>query len=401
MQILFISWWWPYPANNGSKIRISSLLRQLAALHEVTLLSFAEANEATPDQIAHMRQLCRHVEVLPKPSYRPSSLKSTLGYVSRWPRSLADVYSPAMADLVTKHARDCDAIIASEFQTLRYLELAPQIPGILEDIELTGFHDRVTHAASAAARFRAGLTLFKLENALRRLFQQGVAMTAVSQEEKTFLEPLNPAHNPIRVIPNGVDTHAQQPNPAIQPRPLRLIYPGAVTYQANYDAVAYFIRDVLPLLRQRHPEIQFVVTGGTGSVDIRDLAAQPGVIFTGYLPEIASAIQESWATVVPLRHGSGTRLKILESMALGTPVISTSKGAEGLRVSDGENILLADDPAALADAVDRLHHNADLRSHLARAGRSLVELEYDWSIIGNQLVDLVETVVRQRISLHA
>src|ERR1043165_1426412 len=96
MHILFLSWWWPYPANNGSKIRIYNLLRHLSQEFQVTLLSFAEADEATPAQLAHMRSFCTAVKVVPKPTYKPGTLKATLGYLSRWPRSLVDVYSLEM-----------------------------------------------------------------------------------------------------------------------------------------------------------------------------------------------------------------------------------------------------------------------------------------------------------------
>jgi glycosyltransferase involved in cell wall biosynthesis len=199
----------------------------------------------------------------------------------------------------------------------------------------------------------------------------------------------------VYVIPNGVDTGQKQPDSSVQPRPNSLIYTGAVTYQPNYDAVVYFVREVLPLVRQRYPDIIFTVTGGTGDIDVSDLAAQPGVRFSGYLPEIDPAIRESWLTVVPLRMGGGTRLKILESMALGTPIVSTHKGAEGLNVSDGENIVLADSPAAMAEAIAALLADPARRDALAQAGRALVEAEYDWAIISARLSAIAERIVNK------
>jgi glycosyltransferase involved in cell wall biosynthesis len=399
MQIVFISWWWPYPQNNGSKIRIYHLLRQLSAAHEVTLLSFAEADEATPEQIAHLRTFCQRVEAVPKPQYQPGSLRATLGYLSRWPRSLIDVYSETMARQVQVASVGADVLIASQLQTLRYLEAAPHLPGILEEIEVTGFYNAVEQAERNRQRLRAQMTLSKLENALRHLMQRGVALTVVSEAERDYIRRFAPPGARIEVIPNGVDTQANQPD-ATLPQPDTLIYPGAVTYSANYDAVAFFIREVLPLVRQRIPGAQFTVTGGTGQVDVSDLAAQPGVRFTGYLPEVAPAVRASWATVVPLRQGGGTRLKILESMALGTPVIATRKGAEGLNARHGEHLLLADEPQALAEAVCTLLNDTALRARLARAARALVEQQYDWTSIGRQLVHLSEEQASQKVSTH-
>jgi glycosyltransferase involved in cell wall biosynthesis len=397
VRIAFISWWWPYPANNGSRIRIYNLLRHLGQRHQLTLLSFAEQDEATPEQVEHLRQFCGHVEVVPKLTYQPDTFKSLVGYLSRWPRSLVDVYSPIMTALVKDLASSgtLDAIIASEFQTIRYLEAAPTTPAILDQIEVTSFYDRVTSATGQAGKLRAQLTVSKLEAALRRLLERGVAFSVVSEEEKRLQQRFSPPGGRIEVVPNGVDTEANQPDAAMTIQPNTIIYTGAVTYFANLDAVEYFINDVFPLVRVRVPHAQFSVTGGTGKVDVSALKAQPGVVFTGYLPSVAPAVQASWVNVVPLRVGSGTRLKILESMALGVPVVSTTKGAEGLNVHPGEDILIADTPQGLADAVVTLMNDDALRARLVKAGRALVEREYDWGVIAAQLNDLLLKTTKQ------
>jgi glycosyltransferase involved in cell wall biosynthesis len=399
MRIIFVSWWWPYPANNGSKIRIYNLLRQLATAHDISLLSFADAGEATPEQIAHLREFCCEVEPVAKPTYQVMSVQATLGYFSRWPRSLMDTYSEMMAQHVQQAAANADLIIVSQMQTLRYLDSAPHLPAILEEIEVTGFHERVERAVGASARLRRQLTLVKLDHILRDLMRRGVALTVVSEAERNYLRRTAPIDARIEVIPNGVDTQTIRPDDT-QPTPNTLIYPGAVTYNANYDAVAYFIREVLPLVRERVPDVRFSVTGSTGKVDVRDLAAQPGVTFTGYLAEIAPVVRSSWATVVPLREGGGTRLKVLESMALGTPVIATHKGAEGLNIHPGEDILLAGAPQEMADAICAVLGADSLRARLSRGGRARVEHEYDWAIIGRRLIELAEDMVKQRAVIH-
>jgi len=397
MRILFISWWWPYPANNGSKIRAYNLLRQLASVHDITLLSFAAPGEADPNHVEHLRAFCRHVEAVPRPDYRPNSLRATAGYLSRWPRSLVDTYSQAMARRVSDlvGAGSADVVIGYELQTMRYLELARGLPTIIEEIEVTGYHDRV-RAASGAARARAQLTVNKLESALHSLMARGCAVTVVSEQERELVLRAAPPGARVEVIPNGVDTIRLRPLSTAQPQPFTLIYTGAVTYSANLDAVTYFVQDVLPLVRRQFPETRLLVTGGTGSVDVSALAAQPGVTFTGYLPDVAAAVREAWAVVVPLREGGGTRLKVLEAMALGTPVVSTRKGAEGLDVRHGANILLADTADALAQAIASLFRDPALRAGLAGNARRLVEETYDWSVIGRRLLALVEDMAAVR-----
>jgi glycosyltransferase involved in cell wall biosynthesis len=397
MHILFVSWWWPYPANNGSKIRIYNLLRRLSARHQVTLLSFAKAEEATPEQLAHLQTFCARVEVVAKPTYHPTALKALAGYFSYWPRSLVDVYSREMERCVLQTARSSqvDVIIASQQQTMRYVDLLPGIPAILEEAEVTIFHDRMDEARGVA-RLRSQLTLAKLERALEKLMRRGVAVTTVSDAEQAYIKRIALGGSRVEVIPNGVDTVVHQPDPTASPQPFSLIYTGSVTYQPNHNAVAYFVRDVWPLIRQQFPQATFTVTGSFHNVDIRDLAAQPGVHFSGHIPSVAEALQKCCALVVTLRVGGGTRLKILEAMALGVPVISTSKGAEGLNLQDGEHLLIANTSEEIAEAVSRLFQDVELRHRLVIAARKLVEQEYDWQVIGGRLCDLVEQVALKR-----
>jgi glycosyltransferase involved in cell wall biosynthesis len=310
---------------------------------------------------------------------------------------LIDSYSLEMAERVEYYctSKSIDCVIASQVDTLRYLECVPYIPAILEEVEVTGYYNRLSQESGSSV-LRTRLTIFKVEQMLRVALKRGVMITVVSEAERDLIQRIAPSRAQVAVIPNGVDTALNRIS-TIQPEPNTLIYPGAVTYSANYQAVKYFIGKVLPLIHQQIPEATFMVTGGTGDVDVRDLQAQPGVQFTGYLPDVAPAVQSAWATVVPLTQGGGTRLKILESMALGTPVISTAKGAEGLAAHPGEELLVADDPQSMADAICGLLRSPDQRRQLTEAGRRLVEREYDWNIIGQQLLDLVNEVMREKV----
>ncbi len=395
MHILFMSWWWPYPPHNGSKIRIYNLLRQLAKKHEVSLLSFVEPGEATDEALAHLRTFCANVETVPKRHFHAGSLTATIGYFSRWPRSLIDSYSLEMAGRASAYSmtRGVDLIIGSQLPMVRYLQLAPGIPTILEELEVTGYYEQIENTAGVARRLRRSLTLAKTQKLVQHLLASGVVITVVSEDEARYIRKLAPNADRVFVVPNGVDTEAHVPGDEA-PQPYTLIYPGAVTYSANYDAVAYFIRQVLPRIRERVPHTRFTVTGDTGDVNVDDLKNQPGVHFSGFLPSVAAAVRESWATVVPLREGGGTRLKVLESMALGTPVISTAKGAEGLRVRHGENILIANSPEEITNAVCNLFEDAALRQKLATAGRALAEKDYNWSAIGRQLLHLIDETVQ-------
>jgi glycosyltransferase involved in cell wall biosynthesis len=162
-----------------------------------------------------------------------------------------------------------------------------------------------------------------------------------------------------------------------------------VTYSANLDAIRYFARDIFPLIRQARPAT-FVITGSTGDIDVSELVADGTITFTGRVPDAAHLVAHSSVAVVPLRIGGGTRLKILEAMAVGTPVVATSKGAEGLDVEPGKNILIADSPEAFSKAVLRVLDDFVLRAALAANGRRLVERLYTWDRIGSLLEDVID-----------
>jgi glycosyltransferase involved in cell wall biosynthesis len=396
MNVLFVSAWWPYPTNNGSKLRIYNLLRQLARVYTVTLLSFFEPGEFAPEHLDHLRAFCREVQAIPSTQAHISKLQSLQGYLSPWPRSLVYTYSPQMAECLQTQisAGYGDVIIGSQLDSLRYLQnVADHVPTILEEVELTMYYDRVKFASSTAQRMRAQMTVSKLESALRTVFKHGTAATVVSDVEQAYLRRVAPQTALIDVIPNGVDTTLHAPIPS-NPRPYSLIYPGSVTYKPNYEAVQYFVRSVLPLIRERAPQTTLAVTGFTGDADLSDLQAVPGVRFTGYLESIDAAISNSWATVVPLLSGGGTRLKILQSLALGTPVISTLKGTEGLNVQSGHDLIIADSAAEMAAAVCDLFEDSERRVALAAAGRQLVEQAYNWDVIGSHFIELVQQVTR-------
>lgn len=390
MKILFLSRWFPYPADNGSKLRIYNLLKQLARNHSVDLISFAN-EDMREAHLSGLHDICRKVEWVHYRPFQPGRMRALLGFFSWKPRNVVDTFNEEMCAKVS--AAICseayDVIIASQIDMAGYANRQPVPVRILEEMEITTIYDQYKHQPDFMKRLRARLTLMKLSNYLDRLFKDFDGITVVSELERQNLLDAVPENQKIVVVPNGVDvTHLS--GDFGQPQPDTLVYNGALTYEANFDAVEYFLREIFPLIRAKSPEVKLYITGSTKNVPLEKLPAQQGVIFTGYLPDVRSRVAETWLNVVPLRIGGGTRLKILESMALGTPVVSTSKGAEGLNVHPGEDILIADSPEAFANAVLRLLNNAALRARLSSAGRRTVASCYDWGSIGRSFIGWIE-----------
>ena len=160
---------------------------------------------------------------------------------------------------------------------------------------------------------------------------------------------------------------------------------GSMDYHANIDGAVSFAREVWPRLRERKPALTFTIVGRAPSPEVRELASIPGIEVTGTVDDVRPYYQEAIAAIVPLKVGGGSRLKILEAMAAGVPVVSTTLGAEGLKVMPDENILIADTTEGTIDAVIRLIENEEQRAQFRNAGRALISNRYDWTTVGTSL----------------
>jgi glycosyltransferase involved in cell wall biosynthesis len=185
------------------------------------------------------------------------------------------------------------------------------------------------------------------------------------------------------VIENGVDTLAITPVQDTNSR--RLLFMGTMDYYPNIDGVFYFAEDILPRIWQKDPTISLCVAGRNPTRAIRQLASEPRIDVLANPEEMSRVARGCSLTVVPIRFGGGTRVKILHSMAMGLPVVSTSLGCEGLSVVDGLHILIRDEPDQFADAVLQIISNPSLRNHLRMNGRRLVEERYDWRFMFRRL----------------
>jgi glycosyltransferase involved in cell wall biosynthesis len=254
-------------------------------------------------------------------------------------------------------------------------------------------HERYRSGRTVAERLQYWLSWQKTRRYERALFGRFDLVTLVSEPDRTYSEQyVHGSDVRVSVIPNGVDCEWNSTGEA-PVTGCSLIYSGAMTYGANYDAVQYFLKEIYPVVKAGVPDVIFRVTGSTNGVRLEDLNLDQSVELTGHVEDIRSVVAGATGCVIPLREGGGTRLKILEAMALGTPVVSTSKGAEGLNVVAGEHLLIADDAASFAREIGRLLGDEAMRERLARNGRKLVEAQYDWRKIGREYSDLVERAV--------
>jgi glycosyltransferase involved in cell wall biosynthesis len=383
MRVLLLSSWFPSPPSNGSRLRVHHLLHALAPRHEVAFLGFADQPDVDPQAL---HGLCSSVEVLPLPHFDPSAWRSRLAWLSPRPRSLAATSSAPMAAAIARTAPACDVVVASQLRCAAYAPWFAGKPALFEEVELGAFHGQLAEGG-AARRWRARLMWAKLQRYLRHLLPQFRACTVVSEPERALLAGVLGHERDIHVLPNGVN--AGDYHPDATPEPDTLIFTGALRYAPNHDGMRWFIADVWPHIRSARPAARLRITGDHGALPLPDA---PGVERTGFVDDIRPLLSGSWLALAPIFAGGGTRVKILEAMAAGTPVVATSKGAEGIRARTGEHLLIADDATTFAAQVVALLADPALRARLALASRDLVAERYDWSAIGPRFEALVRAI---------
>jgi sugar transferase (PEP-CTERM/EpsH1 system associated) len=390
LRILIITEHFPYPPIAGTPIRSFNLLSRLARKHEVWLASFIRPPEDV-EALRRMQSICRGIATAPARCARAydrpgEALRYLLGGKPFELRLyMSGDFAEKIRGLVSAVEFDVVEIIDS-YMAL-YLEI---LPDELRSKTILTFIDVVFSRSERISRLDTRLAR-KLRNRLYgRMMRQWEPKYAarfarcitVSGSDRDLLLAANPRLN-IDIVPNGVDAHGYQPLPE-PPSPGSLIFVGNMGYQPNVDAMTWFCERILPLVRREVPGIELWIVGKSPTPEVMQLEGG-GVSVTGRVADLRPFYERSSVSVVPLRGGGGTRLKILESMALGRPVVSTTIGCEGLEVVDGEHLLIADRPEEFAERVVRLLKDNGLRRRLMQRARELVEGTYDWDIISEKL----------------
>jgi glycosyltransferase involved in cell wall biosynthesis len=289
--------------------------------------------------------------------------------------------------------KDFDIVQVESIHLMSYLPIfrkARRQPLVVCDwhnIESELMHRYSEREAGLLRRAYASKTARLMSEFEKRALGEFDAHVTVSQRDAEQLRDHNPAAR-IFVIENGVDTafYSDQERGVTSESPAhRIVFVGSMDYHANVDGAVNFARHVWPRVRERRSEFTFTIVGKDPASEVRELGQLPGVEVTGTVDDVRPFYRAAIAAVVPLNVGGGSRLKILEAMAAGVPVVSTTLGAEGLKVQHDENILIADTNEQLAEAIISLVENETRRHELSSAGRALVASRYDWSSLGDEL----------------
>lgn len=403
MRVLYFAPKECWPPDTGAKLRNFHLARELAQRSRVTYLGFADTGGAAPDQGHGPDRFCESVISVPREAgYSLGKLiRGALGPI---PVTLLNYTTRAMhAELHRLLAtRDFDVVQMEGLHLLEYLPMIRSVrnrPLVICDwhnVDSGLIRQYSERAPTPWRRAYARLTARRMSEIEREAMLKFDAHVVVSEADRARLLDIEPSAR-VFIVDNGVDVghysdeeieraHAKWRSRAAAVK--RVLFVGSMDYHANVDAAVHFARDVWPSVYSSDRNLVFTIVGRNPSDAVRELAHLDGVEVTGTVEDVRPYYREAAAAVVPLRIGGGSRLKILEAMAAGVPVISTCLGAEGIDAVDGENILIAEGADELTRAIRRAIHHGELRQRLVASARSLVRSRYDWSEIGARLFDI-------------
>ena len=395
MKVLFLSSRIPHERIvSGHMIVYQRITRLVRRGHQVGLAAFSREDDA--DHVAKLRDSLLELEMIPAPETKPG--RRLLDYFfSRVPPRFADLYSPAMfkcvGDMVERTRYD---VVVAEFGGMgQYLHMNPYLSAVRKVISVHQCHTVAGRKALDLLGFspralREWLALKGLQRYEFDMYRNADRILVLTAEERFGVLSYAPDLR-VTVIPSGVDTdHFKPGDPAAKEQ--ALVFTGYYTDEPNRDAVMWFCRYVWPRLKVKYPDLTFCIVGPGPRPDMLELARKdPRIIITGEVDCIRPYLARARIFVCPNRLGTGMRGKILQAMAAGVPVVSTTLGAEGISIQQGENGFLADKPLIMAQAIDLLLSDPVLQANVARRAREMVAERFSW----DRGIDLLETVLSE------
>ncbi|MBK7142899.1 MAG: glycosyltransferase [bacterium] len=399
MNILVLDEEFPFPLNSGKRIRSFNLLSRLAKRHELSYLAYGtEASESYQALLAaDMHPIPVHHQLQPK-SGPLFYAKLLLNLLSPLPYTVASHFTRPFADqlLALLNRKKFDIVICEWSPYAIYMRDLPMPPTVivahnLEHLIWQRYHQTET---SFLKKLYIGGQYRKMLKFEKAAFDHAAGVTTVSQKEADGVRALS---GTPRVVPvdNGVDLAYFAPAQT-QPKADSMVFVGSLDWRPNQDAVEYFIEEIMPKIRQRRPNAMFSAIGRNMPPHIAKLGDRPGVNLVGEVADVRPYAHAASVFVVPLRIGGGTRLKILEALAMESAVVSTTIGAEGLELENNRHLLIADSPAQFADTVVSLLEDPTRAKALGKAGRTRVEERYGWDKLAVDLEHFLNQMVEPR-----
>lgn len=394
MNILMLTPYLPYPLLSGGQIRTYNLLKQLSRKHDVTLFALIKDWSET-EHSAELEKYCASVRVF-KRSNKPFTLSNILqtGF-SSYPflvirNHVPEVISAVQAELQQKKY---DLIHAETFYMMPHIP-ATSIPTILveQTIEYVGYE---SYASKAPRLIKPllDLDIAKIRRWETHYWRACDTLIVMSEEDKQYISKQIGSTTKIEVVANGVDTQWFQEKKRTKPKQPTVLCVGTFKWLPNVEAVWFLVKQIWPAIKEKIPNARLWIVGNAPTPDVLALQEHDSSItVTGNIPDIRDAFTNSDLLIAPVLSGKGTRYKVLEALASGTPVVATTTAVEGLEVKNGTHVLAADSAEEISALAISLLNNPTKRQALAEHGKQFVKKHYDWSLISHRLDTIYRSI---------
>jgi len=379
----------PYPPHDGFNLRVWNLYRLLS--RKVDLMMLCGLQES-PSSETLETCLSEGLDIKAVPVFQRNRIsefvKKLYFLLGRYPVWTAGFYFSEVRHYLERLLqREKFDLIAMESTWLgRYWSLLEAQPApkilVLHDLDSEKWHRQAALLPLGRHKLNCLYNAAGFRHLENRLLGRTDLTFVTSERERASLLLRNKSLS-VEIVPNGVDSDTLQPLPVSNSR--ELLFVGSLSYLPNTDGLLFFIGEVMPELRRRFPELTCIIAGKKAPDEIRSLHGTNGVEVVGEVPDLEPYYRRCAVSVVPIRAGSGTRLKILEAMAWGRPIVSTTLGCEGLDVRNREHLLIADRPGDMANAIGELLTSPDLSRSIVHNARRLVEERYSWKTISEKV----------------
>lgn len=400
----------PYPPKGGGALRIwqdINIMMKFGSVGVFYILTKKPNDQTIPgvDPQHHYNLVEPQLSFWEKLELRfwwlhPRKFSRTIGrYTKAAAQELERVLAEFQPDLVLADIRAYEYAPIIKRYGCRFILEEHNVEVIVREGHYSAYYALENRKLTIKEKISRSLDLSRTKLAERDLLDQATQVWTFSDVDDKLLQDLYGQVSHARVIPNGIDvTHYDvvrlgkcSPPEGFNEKQRNLLYSGQFTYPPNVQAVEILIDQIYPRLRQVYPDCRLLVVGHSPTQQMLEAAQRDsGIIVTGEVPDVRPYLAAASVMVVPLRHGSGTRLKILEAFAAGCPVVSTAKGSEGLKVKDGEHLLIREEIEAIREGVCQLWSDPSLGQKLANSAYELVKAEYSWSAIGQKVESAIQ-----------
>lgn len=400
MKLLVFYPYAPWPLDRGTYQRTFHLLKALARHHEVDFVALTEEQDGLEDKRAVFSAFCREVEFIPfeHPPWQklfPQRLLNPL------PSNVQHWQSPAVAEAINRRLKPgrYDLVHICDLVLMPYvLPHRAHTPFVVDRSRVDLQFQLMEHKTlqfSLRERLLRHESYAKLRRYEKKLARATALEVVCGPDDEVFIRKEISEEAPVMVVANGVDLDYFHPASAPDARAAEptVIFCGAMDYSPNVDALRWFFSGIHERLLRLVPEVRVLIVGKNPIAEVKAYASRPGVTVTGGVPDVRPYYRRSWLQMVPLRIGGGTRLKIVESLAIGTPVVSTTIGAQGLDLQHGEDVLLADTEEDFASAIAGGLTDAALRQKLEVNGLTTATKRFGWPAIGERLARRYDSLI--------